>query len=347
MKYLNNKNSRRRGIAMELAIMLLLVMAAVSTLLITTTMIHINKQKDSFSEIDKITEKIEKLEYDHIGKYFEKIVKEHVEGLNYPTLQFDVNNNYSTYEEIVKSEFETKIEDKYPVLVPRFSVSFKIESFESKSLEDVVTTTETKKTVISGKEYIYTVTYLLNIKKTDGSDAFNVEYVANFKQHHLNTKVFNLEKKIKDIINTDYYILESNSPNSKININLNPGYYIKFDNSLDFSKFEYSKNDNFIVNIDDKTITVKKDNIDYNNKKDELAITYNHDAETKVVIIIKIDSTKEAKKETTKPDVWDLQIDKKIDEEITIEEKGDPEDNWEFPVLQESKKINCTKWEYK
>lgn len=343
MKYLNNKNSRRRGIAMELAIMLLLVMAAVSTLLITTTMIHINKQKDSFSEIDKITEKIEKLEYDHIGKYFEKIVKEHVEGLNYPTLQFDVNNNYSTYEAKVKAEFETKIKDKYPVLVPRFSVSFRIESFESKSLEDVVTTTETKRTVISGKEYIYTVTYLLNIDKTDGSDAFNVEYVANFKQHHLNTKVYNLEKK--DIINTDYYILKSNSTNSDININLNPGYYIKFDNSLDFSKFDYTENDNFTVNNDDKTITVKKDNIDYN--KDELVITYTHDAETEVVIIIKIDSTKEAEKSTEAPNGWNLKIDKKIGEEITIDENSDPEDNWEFPVLQESKKINCTKWEYK
>ena len=77
----------------------------------------------------------------------------------------------------------------------------------------------------------------MNIKKTDGSDAFNVEYVANFKQHHLNTKVFNLEKKTEDIINTDYYILESNSTNLDININLNPGYYIKFDNSLDFSMY--------------------------------------------------------------------------------------------------------------
>ena len=47
MKYLKDKNSRRRGVAIELAIGMLLIMVAMSTIIVTTTMIQIEKQKNS------------------------------------------------------------------------------------------------------------------------------------------------------------------------------------------------------------------------------------------------------------------------------------------------------------
>ena len=56
MKYLQNKKARRRGVAIELAVMLMLVMTAMSTIIVSTTMIHINKQKNSQSDLTELKE---------------------------------------------------------------------------------------------------------------------------------------------------------------------------------------------------------------------------------------------------------------------------------------------------
>ena len=68
MKYLNTKHSRRKGVAIELAIMLLLVMVAMGIMLVSTTMIQINKQKESFNDLKEITQEIEKMEKDQLNR---------------------------------------------------------------------------------------------------------------------------------------------------------------------------------------------------------------------------------------------------------------------------------------
>ena len=74
MKYLKDKNSRRRGVAIELAIGMLLIMVAMSTIIVVTTMIQIEKQKNSVNNLDNLFTEIERMEYDQVGLYFEEIV---------------------------------------------------------------------------------------------------------------------------------------------------------------------------------------------------------------------------------------------------------------------------------
>ena len=57
MRRFKNKNSRRRGIAIELAISLLLIMTAMTTIILTTTMIQVNKQAQSFNDLKEIIKK--------------------------------------------------------------------------------------------------------------------------------------------------------------------------------------------------------------------------------------------------------------------------------------------------
>ena len=91
MKYLKDKNSRRRGVAIELAIGMLLIMVAMSTIIVTTTMIQIEKQKNSVNNLDNLITDIERMEYDQIGLYFEKIVYE--EGCNLDSFKESEDEN--------------------------------------------------------------------------------------------------------------------------------------------------------------------------------------------------------------------------------------------------------------
>ena len=105
MKYLKDKKSRRRGIAIELAVMLMLVMVASSTIIITTTMIQVNKQKESFSDLTELVNDIEKIEYDQIGKAFINTVCVEIES----THKYDLTEeNILTEESNIKSLLDLK-----------------------------------------------------------------------------------------------------------------------------------------------------------------------------------------------------------------------------------------------
>ena len=71
MKYLKDKNTRRRGVAMEMAIMVLLVLTLLSTITVSTATILINKQSSAQKEF---TDKIERYKYDSIGEQFLKLL---------------------------------------------------------------------------------------------------------------------------------------------------------------------------------------------------------------------------------------------------------------------------------
>ena len=67
-KYLQTKDSRRRGIALEMAIFVLLLCFGLSILILTTSMI----QKNNYNRI--VSEQTEKLELERIGAEFCKAV---------------------------------------------------------------------------------------------------------------------------------------------------------------------------------------------------------------------------------------------------------------------------------
>ena len=123
MKYLNTKHSRRKGVAIELAIMLLLVMVAMGIMLVSTTMIQINKQKQSFDDLKEITQEIEKIEFDQVGKYFKQLL---------------VQNINQTDEENIPSEeyLQEKLLDKYFDYFESKNLFFVIETSRNVTYED-------------------------------------------------------------------------------------------------------------------------------------------------------------------------------------------------------------------
>ena len=118
MKYLKDKKSRRRGIAIELAVMLMLVMVASSTIIITTTMIQVNKQKESFSDLTELVNDIEKIEYDQIGKAFEEEISQ------LKLSKEDLSNQYD-YNEIVLN-IENNLNDKFSSYLDNKGLLFEI-----------------------------------------------------------------------------------------------------------------------------------------------------------------------------------------------------------------------------
>lgn len=76
MKYLKDKNTRRRGVAMEMAIMVLLVLTLLSTITVSAATILINKQNSTQKEF---TEKYDRYKYDYLGEIFFNSIKIEVE----------------------------------------------------------------------------------------------------------------------------------------------------------------------------------------------------------------------------------------------------------------------------
>lgn len=76
MKYLKDKNTRRRGVAMEMAIMVLLVLTLLSTITVSAATILINKQSSTQKEF---TEKYDRYKYDYLGEIFFNSIKIEVE----------------------------------------------------------------------------------------------------------------------------------------------------------------------------------------------------------------------------------------------------------------------------
>lgn len=358
MKYLNNKNSRRRGIAMELAIMLLLVMAAVSTLLITTTMIHINKQKDSFSEIDKITEKIEKLEYDHIGKYFEKIVNEHFLSIGKEPEEGEVlyfplpspigeETQYSEFTTPIKGELQGKLAEKYSSFIVTRNVTLEVnitlEISNPTDLEPIINRVNNIETEIDGIEYVYTIGYSLDIIKEEET-VFSIKYIAKSIQQYLTEVKYTISEIQKEEKSIKFYTLTNNDT---IEIKIKNNHYLQLfgngDNAL-AGKLNIPEHDHFDQTGDFKIIANVDENSDATK---ELEFTYNDNG---IVVNFVVNIVDEYQNEETmeEPNTWDIKIEKLINSYTEEErEKKDGSEISYCEVLQESKKINCTKWEYK
>jgi hypothetical protein len=120
-KYLKTKNSRRRGIALEMAIFVLLLCFGLSILIMTTTMV----QKSNYNRI--ISEQTEKLELERIGAEFCTAVRK--DNIDYFEWKVSEETNYkpvcSVFENmqqlIIQGEnFKiivevTKVEDDYKI----------------------------------------------------------------------------------------------------------------------------------------------------------------------------------------------------------------------------------------
>ena len=78
MKYLKNKNARRRGIAMEMALLALMVLTAMSVISITATMIQVNKYEDVH---DAFEEKAAKFNLEAIGEVYFKELPDYLDNL--------------------------------------------------------------------------------------------------------------------------------------------------------------------------------------------------------------------------------------------------------------------------
>lgn len=93
MKYLKSKNARRRGIAMEMAITVLLVLAAMSTITVVTTMIHVNKYDSIHNNFE--TQKI-KYDLETVGGYYFNQVSNFV-NREKTEVENDIETKASTY----------------------------------------------------------------------------------------------------------------------------------------------------------------------------------------------------------------------------------------------------------
>ena len=140
MKYLKDKNTRRRGVAMEMAIMVLLVLTLLSTITVSAATILINKQSSTQKEF---TEKIDRYDYDTIGEQFFNLVsngktEDEIENeLTVPSgltavITLNTENETTLYELLIQfnlnegREVEPNMETLFSVIVEKNQISEKI-----------------------------------------------------------------------------------------------------------------------------------------------------------------------------------------------------------------------------
>ncbi len=104
MKYLKTKNSRRRGIAMELAIFVIMLCFGLSIIILTTSMI----QKNNYNRI--VNEHTLKLELERIGSEFCVAVRN--EDLEYFQWKIGEETDYTIVVENIDSKRTLTIMDK-------------------------------------------------------------------------------------------------------------------------------------------------------------------------------------------------------------------------------------------
>lgn len=255
MKYLKDKNSRRRGVAIELAIGMLLIMVAMSTIIVVTTMIQIEKQKNSVNNLDNLFSEIEIMEYDQVGLYFEEIVSEKVEELQTNDKEGLINELGYVYlteeepsdedikrpsqikleeisdeislslEEKLNEKFKTLVEDRELVLDVVFDLK---EKYESDLSDDTKYDHPDKYILEKIKDYKYVFTFSLFVNKKISDDEtynlFVVENEAEFKQTITITSTFLKQFKDEPIEEKVTYVIEDNL----VSIELKEGYYLSF-----------------------------------------------------------------------------------------------------------------------
>ena len=208
MKYLKDKNSRRRGVAIELAIGMLLIMVAMSTIIVTTTMIQIEKQKNSVNNLDNLITDIERIEYDQIGIYFEQLVNEETKTLisndsdsplNQVSFIYLTDDKTITDENVkkpseiklgevfdeIKDRIEENISNKFAVLIKNRNLIFDV---TVKSVETIRTDLVSEDPVVDGDDItkvqtatsIYKISFTLSLKRKIGDNSsYNVLTVSN------------------------------------------------------------------------------------------------------------------------------------------------------------------------
>ena len=208
MKYLKDKNSRRRGVAIELAIGMLLIMVAMSTIIVTTTMIQIEKQKNSVNNLDNLITDIERIEYDQIGIYFEELVNEETKTLisndsdsplNQVSFIYLTEDKTITDENVkkpseieldkvfgeIKDRIEENINNKFAVLIKNRSLIFEV---TVESVDTIRTDLVSEDPVVDGDDItkvqtttsIYKISFTLSLKRKIGDNSsYNVLTVSN------------------------------------------------------------------------------------------------------------------------------------------------------------------------
>lgn len=208
MKYLKDKNSRRRGVAIELAIGMLLIMVAMSTIIVTTTMIQIEKQKNSVNNLDNLITDIERMEYDQIGIYFEELVNEETNTLisndsdsplNQVSFIYLTEDKTITDENVkkpseieldkvfdeIKDRIKENISNKFAVLIRNRNLTFEV---TVKSVETIRTELVSGEPVVDGDDItkvqtttsIYKISFTLSLKRKIGDNSsYNVLTVSN------------------------------------------------------------------------------------------------------------------------------------------------------------------------
>ena len=208
MKYLKDKNSRRRGVAIELAIGMLLIMVAMSTIIVTTTMIQIEKQKNSVNNLDNLITDIERIEYDQIGIYFEQLVNEETKTLisndsdsplNQVSFIYLTEDKTITDENVekpseieldkvfgeIKDRIKENINNKFAVLIANRSLIFEV---TVESVETIRTDLVSEDPVVDGDDItkvqtatsIYKISFTLSLKRKIGDNSsYNVLTVSN------------------------------------------------------------------------------------------------------------------------------------------------------------------------
>ena len=104
MKYLKTKNSRRRGIAMELAIFVIMLCFGLSIIILTTSMI----QKNNYNRV--VNEHTLKLELERIGSEFCVAVRN--KELEYFEWKVGEETSYTIVVENIDSKPTLTIKDK-------------------------------------------------------------------------------------------------------------------------------------------------------------------------------------------------------------------------------------------
>ena len=215
MKYLKDKNSRRRGVAIELAIGMLLIMVAMSTIIVVTTMIQIEKQKNSVNNLDDLFSEIEIMEYDQIGSYFKELVVEEVanlqsnseeDPLNHLTYvdltsskdnRLDENHVYNialkSFKDNIISSLKEELNQKFAVLAKERNLVFTVD------IDYTITETLTKEqslengdriTIEKTYDFEYNLTFTLTVDMVYGENIKYTEFIASFNSVLSQTVVY-------------------------------------------------------------------------------------------------------------------------------------------------------------
>lgn len=226
MKYLNTKHSRRKGVAIELAIMLLLVMVAMGIMLVSTTMIQINKQKESFNDLKEITQEIEKMEQDQLNR----LILDNIKNFEFQASLDDANQPVD-----IANEIEKLILVKLESILTTKNLKVYVSKEKKSKMERELSPEEAEKTfpeevessVLTSSEYNRYYTDADGKKVDDGEiekQFFNVEegseiYTETVKTTTIKTQIFDFVEEytftIIEVKNSEEYIVYSFSVSLK------------------------------------------------------------------------------------------------------------------------------------